>query len=168
MDDKHDALAAFGANGKKKDTKGKEPKSKDIKGKGKEVEEEEEGDIEDKEVQAIYARASRNDMDLPEQDPPSSFKLDLRPYQKQALGWMVKMEGGEEDARQSLSLHPLYEEYRFPSPIDGPVPVEPEPFFYSPYSGELTLKFPKASKKCRGGILADGKSLPSFVYIADA
>jgi DNA repair protein RAD5 len=67
---------------------------------------------------------------------------------------MMTMEGGEEDARQSLSLHPLYEEYLFPAEGDGG--EEPVPFYYSPYSGELSLKFPKASKKCRGGILADG------------
>lgn len=29
-------------------------------------------------------------------------------------------------------------------------------FYYNPYSGELSLDFPQASKRCRGGILADG------------
>lgn len=90
-------------------------------------------------------------------DPPDSFKLDLRAYQKQALQWMVTMEGGEEDARQSLSLHPLYEEYHFPPDPNAKEAQPTQSFYYSPYSGELTLKFPKASKKCRGGILADGE-----------
>ena len=27
-------------------------------------------------------------------------------------------------------------------------------FYFNPYSGELSLKFPKAEMNCRGGILA--------------
>jgi hypothetical protein len=61
MDSNQDALAHFD-----KSKKGK----KDVKGKGKEVtpakgEDDEEGDIGEKQVEAIYARASKNDMDLP-------------------------------------------------------------------------------------------------------
>ena len=40
----------------------------------------------------IYARARENPMSLPEVNPPPTFALELRPYQKQALGWMQGME----------------------------------------------------------------------------
>lgn len=103
----------------------------------------------------VYSKAKKNDAFLPEMDPPPSFKLELRQYQKQALKWMSGMEGIEGDAAEEgegrqLSMHPLWEEYRFPASVDT--------FYYNPYSGELSLEFPKASKKCRGGILADGTS----------
>ena len=32
--------------------------------------------------------------------------------------------------------------------------ADEKPFYFNPYSGELSLKFPKAEMNCRGGILA--------------
>ena len=87
-------------------------------------------------------------------DPASSFKLDLRPYQKQALNWMVNMERGDE-AREGLSIHPLWAEYLFPKEPTASELDADEHFYYSPYSGEMSLSFPAASKACRGGILAE-------------
>lgn len=74
--------------GQKKSKKDKEDKKG--KGKAKAVvdvdESEDEGvKMDDKQVLAVYEKAMKNDMNLPEMDPPSSFKLTLRPYQKQAL-----------------------------------------------------------------------------------
>lgn len=89
-----------------------------------------------------------------EMDPASSFKLDLRPYQKQALNWMVNMERGDE-AREGMSIHPLWQEYLFPKEPTASDMDPDEHFYYSPYSGEMSLNFPAASKKCRGGILAE-------------
>ena len=104
----------------------------------------------------VYSKAKKNDAFLPEMDPPQSFKLELRQYQKQALRWMSGMEGIEQEGEGSdgreVSMHPLWEEYRFPASDDT--------FYYNPYSGELSLEFPRASKKCRGGILADGEYSP--------
>lgn len=50
------------------------------------------------------------------------------------------MEVGDEDAREDMSMHPLWEEYRFPSKPneDGDVLMDDEPFYYNPYSGEWT------------------------------
>lgn len=112
----------------------------------------------------VYSKAKKNDAFLPEMDPPSSFKLELRQYQKQALRWMSGMEGieneGEGGEGREVSMHPLWEEYRFPASDDT--------FYYNPYSGELSLEFPRASKKCRGGILADGQySLSSARHYSD-
>lgn len=136
---------------------------------GDEDDEEADGEeIDKKEVDTIFKRATATDMDLPEMEPPSSFKLQLRTYQKQALHWMHAMETGKEDARATLSLHPLFEEYAFPRhPAEIDVDEDEDSsnlsdeerkhryFYFSPYSGSLSLDFPKASKRCKGGILAD-------------
>ena len=37
-------------------------------------------------------------------------------------------------------------------PID--LTTDEKPFYMNPYSGEMSLDFPKAERKCRGGILA--------------
>ena len=62
-------------------------------------------------LQDIYARAQQHDAHLPEVEPPESFALPLRPYQKQALGWMQEMEAARGSASREASLHPLWEEY---------------------------------------------------------
>lgn len=131
---------------------------------GGEEEEEEEMDV--NQLNQIYSKALKNDAFLPEMDPPASFKFSLRGYQKQALKWMSTMEGaGEGDARESLSMHPLWEEYRFPHPPNEKG-EEDEAFYYNPCSGELSLEFPKASKSCSGGILADEMGLGKTIMVA--
>lgn len=90
---------------------------------------------------------------------------------------MATTENGDSDARADVSLHPLWEEYLFPTP---PPPVATpqklskngrngEKFWYNPYTGALTLDFPKASKRCGSGILADemglGKTIMSTFLI---
>lgn len=53
--------------------------------------------------------------------------------------------------------HELLYRYRFPEePVEGIIDLtaEQRPFYFNPYSGELSLVFPKAERKCRGGILA--------------
>lgn len=32
--------------------------------------------------------------------------------------------------------------------------ADDHPFYFNPYSAELSLKFPKAERNCKGGILA--------------
>lgn len=66
--------------------------------------------MDDNQLNLVYSRAIKNDARLPEMDPPSSFSLELRPYQKQALCWMSSMEG-RNDVREELSMHPLWSEY---------------------------------------------------------
>ncbi|GAA6046444.1 hypothetical protein JCM3770_004927 [Rhodotorula araucariae] len=131
------------------------------KGKGGSGSEDEEEEMNEIQLNLVYSKAIKNDANLPERDPPDTFALTLRPYQKQALRWMAAMETGEEQARKSLSMHPLWEKYLFPGSKDPS-----DCFYYNPYSGELSLEFPKASTKCRGGILADEMGLGKTIMVA--
>ncbi|KAK4698930.1 DNA repair protein RAD5, partial [Phenoliferia sp. Uapishka_3] len=127
---------------------------------------EEEGkELDEGQLNQVYAKAVKNDAFLPEMEPAEGFALQLRGYQKQALKWMSSMEVGEEDARDSMSMHPLWEEYTFPTTQPGKIEAV-EPFYYNPYSGELSLDFPKASKKCGSGILADEMGLGKTIMVS--
>lgn len=42
-------------------------------------------------------------------EPPKTFTLTLRPYQKQALWWMSSHETGS-DSRRDADLHPLWQQ----------------------------------------------------------
>lgn len=47
--------------------------------------------------------------------------------------------------------------YAFPIKTDSEIidlTADEKPFYFNPYSGELSLTFPKAERNCRGGILA--------------
>ena len=86
------------------------------------------------------------------------------------------MENGDQNTREATAIHPLWQEYVglprylfvwlaltlmyrfvFPSePLEGIVDLTmaERSFYFNPYSGELSLEFPKAEIKCPGGILA--------------
>ena len=89
--------------------------------------------------------------------------MDLRKYQKQALYWMVSKEKHQSIEDKETSMHPLWEEYQWPvqDADNQPVTViEDQTMFYvNPYSGELSLEFPKQEQNCLGGILADEMGL---------
>ncbi|VDB84343.1 unnamed protein product [Peniophora sp. CBMAI 1063] len=139
---------------------------------GKGSEEEEEGeDLGEDELNLIYKRAQANDQTMAEMEPPDTFKLKLRSYQKQALCWMHSLEMGIQSVREATSMHPLWNEYRFPTePVDGVIDLtaeaEQRPFYFNPYSGELSLTFPKAERKCRGGILADEMGMGKTIMLS--
>ena len=136
----------------------------------------------------VYRKAQANDAHLPEVDPPESFLLTLRPYQKQALGWMKNMERAQgassgldqtptqqqngSNGERNLSLHPLWEEYDFPLDYDHPEANErlvlspTRTFYFNPYTGDLSLDFQPASKGSRGGILADEMGLGKTIMVA--
>lgn len=92
-----------------------------------------------------------------------------------AARWMFSIENNKVDAREINSLHPLWSQYGFnpllhpfthhrrryifPHDIGTDIDCidlsEDDQYFYlNPYSGEMTLNFPKAERNCRGGILA--------------
>ncbi|OBZ79900.1 DNA repair protein RAD5 [Grifola frondosa] len=128
----------------------------EVVGDGEEIEEQEE-EVSEEELNLIYKRAQQNDQNLGEMDPADTFTLTLRGYQKQALLWMHSIETGATSAREERSMHPLWKEYVFPlEPNDGVIDLtaDERPFYFNEYSGELSLEFPKAERKCKGGILA--------------
>lgn len=85
---------------------------------------------------------------------------------------MYSAEKGNRDARNQMSMHPLWSEfvnlpivsflhstchrYVFPPipEVDGIIDLtDDRPFYFNAYSGELSLELPKVAT-CRGGILA--------------
>lgn len=84
------------------------------------------------------------------------------------------MENGDQSAREATAIHPLWQEwvccplivrlsltstYRFIFPSEPSAGIidltmNERSFYFNPYSGELSLEFPKAEVKCPGGILA--------------
>ncbi|POS86907.1 hypothetical protein EPUL_002171 [Erysiphe pulchra] len=128
------------------------------------VEEAEDGkELEQDQLDALYEKAQSFDFNSPAAEPSNSFTMNLRHYQKQALYWMVSKEKNLQNAHKEVSMHPLWEEYTWPTndADDKKLPTIPnqEKFYVNPYSGELSLKFPVQEQKCLGGILADEMGL---------
>lgn len=159
--------------------------------------------MDERQVAKLYTKAIKNDLKLPcvtererlpdpcsEMDPPASFKLSLRPYQRQALAWLTSQEGavGSESVREK-SIHPLFEEcaaFRLDHTHAAGTCFRPSPSSTSrrpftttrpsravsklvdriSYEGSLSLEFPEASKRCRGGILADQMGLGKTIMLA--
>lgn len=128
-----------------------------------ESEEEEGKELEQDQLDSLYKKAQSFDFNTPEREPAVTFVLDLRKYQKQALHWMVSKENDERAAERKASMHPLWEEYKWPTQdMDGqdlPVVEAQQSFYLNPYSGELSLDFPAQEHHCLGGILADEMGL---------
>jgi DNA repair protein RAD5 len=124
----------------------------------------EEGEeLEQDQLDSLYKKAQSFDFNTPIMEPASTFRMDLRKYQKQALFWMVSKEKDESIEDKETSMHPLWEEYQWPTQDadNQPVPaIDDQIMFYvNPYSGELSLEFPKQEQNCLGGILADEMGL---------
>lgn len=122
----------------------------------------EEGEeLEQDQLDSLYKKAQSFDFNTPELQPANTFAMDLRKYQKQALYWMVGKEKDEALKHKEVSMHPLWEEYEWPTQDADNVPLpiidDQQKFYVNPYSGELSLEFPKQEQNCLGGILADGK-----------
>jgi DNA repair protein RAD5 len=124
----------------------------------------EEGEeLEQDQLDSLYKKAQSFDFNTPEMTPAETFTMDLRKYQKQALYWMVNKEKDESLKHKEASMHPLWEEYEWPTQDanNAPLPVihNQTMFYVNPYSGELSLEFPKQEQNCLGGILADEMGL---------
>ncbi|KKY21157.1 putative dna excision repair protein [Phaeomoniella chlamydospora] len=124
--------------------------------------EDEEGELEEDQLDTLYKKAQSFDFDTPEAEPASTFSLSLRKYQKQALHWMLAKER-QEKPNHEVFMHPLWEEYTWPGKdIDDvtlPEVAGGTNFYVNPYSGELSLEFPIQEQNCLGGILADEMGL---------
>ncbi|KAI1113180.1 DNA repair protein rad-5 [Nemania sp. NC0429] len=130
----------------------------------------EEGEeLEQGQLDALYRKAQSFDFNTPEAEPADTFSMTLRPYQKQALHWMLAKERDEKNEARENSMHPLWEEYAWPlkDVDDKDVPqVEGQASFYvNPYSGEMSLDFPRQEQHCLGGILADEMGLGKTIQM---
>ena len=147
--------------------KEKEPKAKS--GISTPNTEDEEGEeLEEDQLDTLYQKAQSFDFNTPEAEPASSFALQLRKYQKQALHWMLGKERDQKSEAQQ-SMHPLWEEYTWPTKnaddVDQPLVEGQDHFYVNLYSGEISLEFPVQEQNCLGGILADEMGLGKTIEI---
>ena len=126
-------------------------------------------ELEQDQLDTLYKKAQSFDFNTPTFEPVDTFVMDLRKYQKQALHWMVGKEKDEAAKGKELSMHPLWEEYEWPTKDvdqkDLPKVADQSSFYLNPYSGELSLEFPVQEQHCLGGILADGKLPPHDRFV---
>ncbi|KAK4167631.1 DNA repair protein rad5 [Cladorrhinum sp. PSN259] len=126
-------------------------------------------ELEQDQLDALYKKAQTFDFNTPEAEPAETFKLTLRPYQKQSLHWMMAKEKDERNKERELSMHPLWEEYLWPvkdcDDKDLPQVVGQPAFYVNPYSGDLSLDFPQQEQHCLGGILADEMGLGKTIQM---
>ena len=127
-------------------------------------EEAEEGkELEQDQLDTLYKKAQSFDFNTPTVEPADTFVMNLRKYQKQALYWMMRKEKDEKSDEKAVSMHPLWEEYIWPTKdVDNkelPRVNGHDSFYVNPYSGELSLDFPLQEQHCLGGILADEMGL---------
>lgn len=127
-------------------------------------EDDEEGEeLEQDQLDSLYRKAQNFDFNTPEAQPANNFDMTLRKYQKQALHWMISKETSQKNEHKQQSMHPLWEEYIWPTKDvddqDVPGVTGQDCFYVNPYSGELSLDFPVQEQNCLGGILADEMGL---------
>ncbi|KAL8824707.1 MAG: hypothetical protein Q9170_008070, partial [Blastenia crenularia] len=120
-------------------------------------------ELEQDQLDTLYKKAQSFDFNTPTREPAETFVMDLRKYQKQALHWMVSKEKDEKSDNKEVSMHPLWEEYDWPTKDmedhELPTVSGQDKFYVNPYSGELSLDFPVQEQHCLGGILADEMGL---------
>lgn len=126
-------------------------------------EDNEEPELEEDQLDTLYKKAQTFDFNMPEAQPSSMFAMELRKYQRQALHWMLSKEKDNKTEITRKSMHPLWEEYWWPTKDaddkDLPVVEGIDHFYVNPYSGELSIEFPAQEQNCLGGILADEMGL---------
>ncbi|KAL6653040.1 hypothetical protein ACP70R_011965 [Stipagrostis hirtigluma subsp. patula] len=94
--------------------------------------------------------------DLEEAEPPSTLVSVLKPYQKQALFWMSKLEKGMDSNEATKTLDPCWSSYKI---ADRRAP----PVYVNLFTGQATTQFPSVTDTTRGGILADAMGLGKTV-----
>eukprot|EP01114_Cavostelium_apophysatum_P016220 TRINITY_DN4560_c0_g1_i4.p1 TRINITY_DN4560_c0_g1~~TRINITY_DN4560_c0_g1_i4.p1 ORF type:complete len:1288 (+),score=328.28 TRINITY_DN4560_c0_g1_i4:201-3866(+) len=100
---------------------------------------------------------------LREMDPPETLKVSLRPYQKQALGWMVD--------RENTKCEPQVLSTELPHPWKEYQTEEGKKYYHNPETNVTTWESPVGTSRkhqttvrdVRGGILADEMGLGKTV-----
>lgn len=80
----------------------------------------------------------------------------LRPYQNEAVNWMLQRENLKNVPSNVNALHPLWKEVTV---MDG------TKVFYNPYTGSIIREHPAAAHEWPGGILADEMGLGKTVEV---
>ncbi|KAJ2902648.1 DNA repair protein rad5 [Zalerion maritima] len=126
-------------------------------------------ELEQNQLDELYRKAQSFDFDTPEAEPADSFAMTLRPYQKQSLHWMMIKEIDDKEKQREVSMHPLWEEYAWPTKDvddeEAPRVEGQEHFYVNPYSGDVSLDYPVQEQNCRGGILADEMGLGKTIQM---
>lgn len=139
------------------------PAKKAAPGSSSDDEKEDGEELQADQLDSLYSKAQTFDHNMPQMEVASTFDFTLKPYQKQALHWMVNKEKhGSEEGRKIESMHPLWQEFNMPNDSGA---LQNESFYLNPYSGEISLQFPKAMDECKGGILADEMGLGKTIEI---
>ncbi|MQL73028.1 hypothetical protein Taro_005364, partial [Colocasia esculenta] len=94
--------------------------------------------------------------ELEEMEPPDTLRCELRPYQKQALHWMVQLEKERFFDEAATTLHPCWNAYCLRDKRELVL-------YLNTFSGEATTRFPSTLQMARGGILADAMGLGKTV-----
>lgn len=154
----------------KKDKQANKPSDRENPGSSPPSDDNEDGqELEQDQLDSLYKKAQTFDFNTPEAEPAATFAMTLRPYQKQSLYWMMAKERDERNKDREVSMHPLWEEYLWPTKDhdDKPLPEVPnQPAFYvNPYSGDMSLDFPEQEQHCLGGILADEMGLGKTIQM---
>lgn len=126
-------------------------------------------ELEQDQLDTLYKKAQTFDFNTPEAEPADTFAMNLRPYQKQSLYWMMAKEKDERNKNREISMHPLWEEYTWPTKDhddkDLPEVADQPTFYINPYSGDMSLEFPEQEQHCLGGILADEMGLGKTIQM---
>ncbi|KAB5518094.1 SNF2 family N-terminal domain-containing protein [Coniochaeta sp. 2T2.1] len=126
-------------------------------------------ELEQDQLDTLYKKAQTFDFNTPEAEPAESFAMTLRPYQKQSLHWMLAKEKNERNEDREASMNPLWEEYTWPTrdydDKELPQVANQAVFYVNPYSGDLSLDFPRQEQHCLGGILADEMGLGKTIQM---
>ncbi|XP_073413769.1 E3 ubiquitin-protein ligase SHPRH isoform X1 [Dendrobates tinctorius] len=80
----------------------------------------------------------------------------LRPYQNEAVNWMLQRENFKNVPSNENALHPLWREV---ATMDGII------IYYNPFSGSIISEHPTAAQDWPGGILADEMGLGKTVEV---
>ncbi|GMN56206.1 hypothetical protein TIFTF001_025324 [Ficus carica] len=83
--------------------------------------------------------------ELEEMEPPGTLQCELRPYQKQALYWMTRLEKGQCIDSAATTLHPCWEAYHLADKRGHIV-------YLNAFSGDATTEFPSTLQMARGGV----------------
>ena len=108
-----------------------------------------ESEIDAKDLNKLYA-LSNAAKHVQKATPSDGFILTLKEYQREALGFMLSRERGNQDDKSEGKLSPIWADYTLPDKTK---------LYFSPFNGQITLKKPAESQSCLGGILADEMGL---------